>query len=66
MQQVFSVAASSSGRANVPYDESLEAKNRDACKIMAEYYNNALKKNYFWGIGVYFIRKYFIFCVGGL
>jgi hypothetical protein len=45
MQQVFSVAASSSGRANVPYDESLEAKNRDACKIMAEYYNNALKKN---------------------
>ena len=26
----------------VKYDESLQAKNRDACKLIAEHYNNSL------------------------
>ena len=26
------------------YDETLEAKNRDACRLMAEHYNSACKE----------------------
>ena len=29
---------------NVKYDDTLEALNRDSCKLMAEHYNNALKQ----------------------
>ena len=34
-------------RATTPYDETLEAKNRDACKLLAEHYNLARSSGHF-------------------
>ena len=42
-KSVYNTAVTASTGENVPYDETLEAKNRDACKLMAEHYNTACK-----------------------
>ena len=42
-RSVFTTAVNASTGTSVPYDETLQAKNRDACKFMAEYYNNACR-----------------------
>ena len=34
-------------RGTTPYDETLEAKNRDACKLLAEHYNLARSSGHF-------------------
>ena len=41
IQTVAQVATKS--QQGAPYEESLQAKNRDACKLMAEHYNNACR-----------------------
>jgi len=40
---VLSSLASGQGLKASSYEESLEAKNRDSCKLIAEHYNNACK-----------------------